>query len=146
MKPDDPEGRTRARLTSPAAIQLAHEPPFTIAELAIDPPQRLIGNERVEPRVMQVLVALHRSNGEVLTRDDLASSCWDGLNVGDDAISRVIVKLRRTGEATCSFGVETLPRVGYRLCPAAGTQAAGAENVPPQPDGSVGAPLPCVLG
>jgi len=123
-----------------ARVDLAYEAAFFLAGLSVDPAQRtVIGpdglSERVEPRVMQVLVALVRANGKPLSRDDLAESCWGGLNVGDDAISRVVVRVRRLGEGMANgrFTVETLPRVGYRLLvderPDADAQAAGAPKV-----------------
>ncbi|WP_297695100.1 hypothetical protein, partial [Phenylobacterium sp.] len=42
----------------------------------------------LEPRVMQVLVALARERGEIVSRDDLIASCWAGRIVGEDAINR----------------------------------------------------------
>ena len=42
----------------------------------------------LDPRVMQVLVALTGAAGKVLSRDDLIALCWDGRIVGDNAINR----------------------------------------------------------
>jgi TolB-like protein/Flp pilus assembly protein TadD len=72
---------------------------------------------RLQPRVMQVLVALARVQGEVVSRDDLVASCWGGRAVGDDSINRCIQRLRRLAEAEAqkSFVISTLPRIGYRL-------------------------------
>lgn len=66
---------------------------------------------------MQVLLVLIDANERVVTRDELIASCWRGLIVGDDAISRVISRIRRLSEgaAAGSFSVETVPKVGYRL-------------------------------
>ena len=50
---------------------------------------------------MQVLVALHRAFPNVVSRDDLIASCWEGRVVGDDAINRAIGRLRRLSEADC---------------------------------------------
>ena len=76
---------------------------------------------RLQPRVMQVLVALARANGEAVSRDELLASCWGGLAIGDDAINRCIGRLRRLSEeeAPGAFTIGTLPRIGYRLSPAA---------------------------
>jgi len=76
---------------------------------------------RLQPRVMQVLVALARADGEVVSRDELLASCWGGLAIGDDAINRCIGRLRRLSEeeAPGAFTIGTLPRIGYRLSPAA---------------------------
>jgi DNA-binding winged helix-turn-helix (wHTH) protein/tetratricopeptide (TPR) repeat protein len=106
-------------MTTP--IDLATEPPFAIGELQIYPSTHEVGRngkrEIVEPRVMQVLVALARADGAVLTRDELIFRCWDGRIVGDDAIHRVLSRLRRLTEgiAQDAFRVETITKVGYRL-------------------------------
>jgi DNA-binding winged helix-turn-helix (wHTH) protein/tetratricopeptide (TPR) repeat protein len=80
------------------------------------------GREEVQPKVMQVLVALAEARGDTVTRDDLIRQCWDGRIVGEDSINRVIVKIRKLGEGLGggSFAVKTVPRVGYRLVEAVG--------------------------
>jgi adenylate cyclase len=96
---------------------------------------------RLQPRVMQVLVALARADGEVVSRDDLLASCWGGLAIGDDAINRCIGRLRRLSEAEApgAFTIGTLPRIGYRLSP--GTDRTS----PPPTHGAVHKPSICVL-
>ena len=102
-------------------IDLAHQADFAIGPLLVRPSTREIerGTDRVviEPRVMQVLVALAEAQGAVLSKDDLISRCWHGRIVGEDAINRVISRLRRleAGIAQGVFQVETVTRVGYRL-------------------------------
>ncbi len=66
---------------------------------------------------MQVLVALARAEGEVVTRDDLIASCWSGVVVGDNAIHRTISRLREIAESfgPDAFQIATIARVGYRL-------------------------------
>ncbi|WP_246328815.1 winged helix-turn-helix domain-containing protein [Brevundimonas lenta] len=72
--------------------------------------------QHIEPRVALVLVALAKAEGSVLSRDDLIARCWDGVIVGDDAINRIIGKIRRLAEGfEAGFAIETVPRVGYRL-------------------------------
>ena len=113
-------------------IQLAHEPALRLGPLSIEPPVRRIAHadgreEIVEPRVMQVLVALLRAPGSILSREDLIECCWDGRIVGDDAINRVMSRLRRTSEGLGAgiFRIETVTKVGYRL--------ALAVNIAPPP-------------
>lgn len=102
-------------------IVLAHERRFNIGPLGILPSTRTVcraeRREILEPRVMQVLVALARAGGEVVSRNDLVEACWNGRIVGDDAINRVIGRLRRTAEGLGEdvFTVDTITRVGYRL-------------------------------
>jgi TolB-like protein/DNA-binding winged helix-turn-helix (wHTH) protein/tetratricopeptide (TPR) repeat protein len=77
---------------------------------------------------MQVLVALARANGEVVSRDDLIETC---RIVGEDSIGRCIARLRKTAEASRhAFTIETVARVGYRL------KIAGAAASAPDATGS----------
>ena len=64
---------------------------------------------------MQVLVALAAARGETLTRDDLIDACWEGRAVTDDAINRVLSRLRALARDFGTFQVETITKVGYRL-------------------------------
>ena len=103
----------------PERIDLAREPSFTLGLLEVRPSNREVqagaARETLEPRVMQVLVALARRRDEVVSRDDLIAGCWSGRVVGDDAINRCIARLRRLSETYGGFSLETIARVGYRL-------------------------------
>ena len=116
-----------------APIDLAHEADFQVGNLKVSPSTREVVNangtsEILEPRIMQVLVALARRRGQMLSRDDLIRDCWNGRIVGEDALNRCIARLRRLAEAGGGFTLETVPRVGYRLREA---EPAGAESPPP---------------
>jgi DNA-binding winged helix-turn-helix (wHTH) protein len=119
-------------------VILAHEQTFRIGDAEFRPATREIqfGGETsiIEPRVMQFLIALHRANGAVVNKDDLLRSCWEGRVVGEDAINRVVSRLRRVAqnEAGGQFRVETITRVGYRLLSANGEalDTAAAEPYP----------------
>ena len=104
---------------APTQVDLARAPAFELGALGVRPATRevLRGDRRevVEPRVMQVLVALARRRGEVVSRDELIEVCWAGRTVGEDAINRAIAGVRRVAEAYGGFSVETVARVGYRL-------------------------------
>ena len=108
-------------LAVPGRVVLAHEPPFTLGRLRVFPATRQVErddrNQSVEPRVMQVLVALVRANGGIVTRDELILCCWEGRIVGEDAVNRVLSRIRRVaaGIGENSFSVETITKVGYRL-------------------------------
>ena len=114
---------------SPWPVDLAHTRPFQIGDVEIRPASReVVRGERreiLEPRVMEVLVVLASADGAILTRDDLIAACWDGRAVSDDAISRVISRLRALGRDFGSFKVETITKVGYRLVEH-GTEAAAS--------------------
>jgi Tol biopolymer transport system component len=66
---------------------------------------------------MQVLVALAGAAGEPVSREALIDRCWRGMAVSEDALNRCVQRLRRLieSEASGSFDIETLPRIGYRL-------------------------------
>ena len=104
---------------SPWPVDLAHVRPFSIGKVEVRPATREVlsadGREVLEPLVMQVLVALASARGEILSRDDLIDACWGGRAVSDDAINRVISRLRALGRALDAFDVETITKVGYRL-------------------------------
>ncbi|HEY2011712.1 MAG TPA: winged helix-turn-helix domain-containing protein [Rhizomicrobium sp.] len=118
-----------------ALIDLAHQPDFALGRLTIKPSTREVVRpdgvrEVLEPRVMQVLVALYQASPEVLSRDDLIAQCWEGRIVGDDAMNGAIKKLRRlsgTGQAPF-FSIETIPRVGYRLVAPGQAEHAGVAD------------------
>jgi DNA-binding winged helix-turn-helix (wHTH) protein/tetratricopeptide (TPR) repeat protein len=120
---------------SAAPIVLAHSPPFRLGEAEVRPAMREIvgpgGAEIVEPRVMQVLVALAGAAGEILSRDDLIQACWEGRIVSENAIDRVISKLRRLAETVAgrSFRIETITKVGYRLLEDGRTDSIATEIV-----------------
>jgi DNA-binding winged helix-turn-helix (wHTH) protein len=119
-----PAAESGPRPRADAPIRLAGEPDFTVGGLRVRPSLARVeddnGGERLEPRVMQVLVALARAEGATVTREILTHACWGGRIVGEDAIGRVIGKLRRLAERHDGvFTVETLPRIGFRLVPGA---------------------------
>lgn len=69
----------------------------------------------LEPRVMQVLVALHRSAGEPVSRDALINACWSGRVVTDGALNRCVGRVRKALARNPRVRVETISKVGYRM-------------------------------
>ena len=104
---------------SPWPIDLAHIRSFRIGDVEVRPASREVvsGDRRevLEPLVMQVLVALASAKGEILSRDDLIDACWGGRAISDDAVNRVVSRLRALGRKFGAFEVETVTKVGYRL-------------------------------
>jgi len=80
---------------------------------------------------MQVLVALARAEGGVVSQRELIDACWSGRIVGEDAIYRCIVRLRALA-ATLegAFCIETIARVGYRLMRAQACERGGERASP----------------
>lgn len=73
--------------------------------------------EKPEPRVFGVLIALARRDGDLVTRDELIDELWDGRPTSDEPINRCLSQLRRhLGDKSRPHRyVETLTRRGYRL-------------------------------
>lgn len=114
-------------------MNLAREPVFRLGAIEVRPATREIvhpgGRETVEPRVMSVLVRFAQAGGQVVTRDDLITACWEGRVVSDDAINRVISRVRKLADLTGGrdFSLETITKVGYRLV------VSGAADAPVLP-------------
>ncbi len=103
-------------------IDLARAAPFRLGPIKVEPALRQVSTttvsaETLEPRVMQVLVVLAAASGDIVSRDELIRQCWEGRIVGEDAINRVISRLRRLADerGNGSFRIETIAKVGYRL-------------------------------
>ena len=66
---------------------------------------------------MQVLIALFRADGQIVTRDQLIAWCWAGRIVSEDAINRAIFRLRQVAATAGggSFSIETVTKIDYRL-------------------------------
>lgn len=119
------------------ASALGHRQPVRVGSAELRPATCEIvgpgGREKVQPKVMQVMVALVDAGGGTVTRDDIVERCWGSQVVGDDSINRVIFRIRRLAEgvAAGSFAVETITKVGYRLVEVGGGAAL------PAPDAAV---------
>ena len=114
-------------------IDLADQPAFDLGGLRVKPSERAVEMSgrslKLQPRVMQVLIALAQERPSVVSRDKLIEQCWNGLVVGDDALNRVILSLRHIAQefTPAPFRIETVPRVGLRLVEArAGATASHA--------------------
>ncbi len=89
----------------------------------------------LEPKVMQVLLALASEPGEVVTRERLRTIVWPDVFVGEDVLIRAISELRRafSDDAREPNVIQTVPKVGYRLI----TSVSLAQ---PEPQNGSGAP------
>ena len=67
---------------------------------------------KVEPKAMEVLAYLAERAGKVASREELLDAVWRGAVVGDDALTQVVIKLRK---ALGDSYIETIPKRGYRL-------------------------------
>jgi DNA-binding winged helix-turn-helix (wHTH) protein/tetratricopeptide (TPR) repeat protein len=100
-------------------INLARVEDFDLGSARVRPSLLEISNgdltELAEPRVMQMLIALHRARGTPVSREELIDLCWGGLAISDDAITQCVSKLRRALAAVAGVTVSSVPRIGYRL-------------------------------
>ncbi len=69
----------------------------------------------LEPRPRQLLLELLRRANEVVTKEELFASVWEGRVTVDNVLANAINKLRSALGDSGATRVVTLPRVGYRL-------------------------------
>ncbi len=113
---------------------------FRLGELRVEPELRRIssGGEilRVEPRVMDVLLALALRAPRPLSRDELLQSVWGDTVVTDGVLTRCIAILRELlgDDRGQPRYIETLPKRGYRLiAPVVYEETAVTAISPPSP-------------
>ena len=72
---------------------------------------------RLEPKTMGVLLHLASHPREVVSRESLLSAVWPGVVVGDNALTQVVIKLRRALGDTADKPayVQAVAKKGYRL-------------------------------
>ncbi|MBO9880831.1 winged helix-turn-helix domain-containing protein [Xanthomonas sp. D-109] len=95
---------------------------------------------QLEPRLMQVLVALCTRPGEVLSSEQLLHACWGTTLYGDGPLHKAIAQLRKAlgdppGQARY---IQTIRKRGYRTVAAVQRDALHASPCDPDPwrDGS----------
>ena len=102
----------------------ALEQGFRLEELRVDPQSGEVsgpgGIEKLDRKVMDVLMLMARHAGHVVTREELLAALWPGAVVTDDALTRCFYELRRRlshagGDESYRALVETHPKRGYRL-------------------------------
>ena len=107
---------------------------FTVEQWTVRP---LLGTlfdgqaeHHLEPKVMNVLLELAQSSGELVPREILIERVWDGRPVGDDVLSRCIADLRRVlgDDARNPRFIQTVPKRGYRLLPTAAPASSTEQN------------------
>lgn len=109
---DRERSRTGAATSSTAAFWVSDWEVWPRAHLL----RRGAQEQRLEPRVMALLVELAAHAGEVVSRDELLERVWSDVTVSDDAVHSAVSKLRRalrSGDGRPA--IETVPRSGYRL-------------------------------
>jgi len=97
---------------------------FSLDGLRVDPALGCIegpgGRQQVDPRVMDVLLALARRPGELVSREQLLDLVWHDRVVSDETLTHCVYQLRghlaaAGGNARFRELIKTLPKRGYRL-------------------------------
>ena len=100
---------------------LASVTQFRIGGLLIQPERLLaIGEDgpvTLEPRMMEVLVALAERAGEVMSAEQLLIEVWRGTFYGDNPVHKTMAQLRRRlgDDSRAPRYIETIRKRGYRL-------------------------------
>lgn len=73
----------------------------------------------LEPRMMEVLIALAERAGEVISAEQLLIEVWHGSFYGDNPVHKTIAQLRRKlgDDSRQPRYIETIRKRGYRLLP-----------------------------
>ncbi len=103
---------------------------------------------KLEPRAMDVLVALAERAGAVVSIEELLASVWKGVVVGDGSVYLAIRQLRQVLDDSSSGTrfIETIPKRGYRLTVPVEPEAIPAEAMQPPARPSVARPRRLWLG
>lgn len=94
---------------------------FTVGEWFVEPNTGYLRHgeheTHLEPRVMSLLVCLAAKKGEVVSREELEATVWQGSVVGYDALTSAMIKLRKAfhDNSKSPRVIETVSKRGYRL-------------------------------
>ncbi|HET7452718.1 MAG TPA: winged helix-turn-helix domain-containing protein [Thermoanaerobaculia bacterium] len=94
---------------------------FRIADRLVQPATNRVSFDgrtiTLEPKIMQVLVRLAGSPRDVVTKEELLASVWNGTYVTEDVLTRAVGELRKLfgDDAAQPRVIETIRKRGYRL-------------------------------
>ena len=100
---------------------LASRSRFRIGGLLVQPDRLIVAidgrNIALEPRVMEVLVAMAEHAGDTISADQLLIDIWGGSFYGDNPVHRAIAVLRKLigDDSRAPRYIETIRKRGYRL-------------------------------
>lgn len=86
----------------------------------------------LEPKAIRVLIYLVERRDRAVSKEELLGAIWDGVNVTDNALTRVIAQLRKElqEDARQPKYIQTIPTLGYRFV----AELAEAEAAPSLPE------------
>ena len=95
---------------------------FRLDDILVEPQEGTLRHPdgeicRLEPKVMQVLVALAAEDDRTVSRCELLESVWRGQAAADELLTRAISEIRRglRDEPKNPKYIRTIPKRGYRL-------------------------------
>jgi TolB-like protein/DNA-binding winged helix-turn-helix (wHTH) protein/Tfp pilus assembly protein PilF len=103
---------------------------------------------RIEPKAMEVLMALADRAGCVIGREELLQTVWPGVVVGDEALTQAVIKLRKAlgDNPRAPSYIETISKRGYRLiAPVGGVEGPAPASLAPAPARRRRLPAPSAL-
>jgi eukaryotic-like serine/threonine-protein kinase len=109
------------QLPSDRVKTLATRSRFRIGGALVQPDRLIVSIDgrdiALEPRMMEVLVALAEHAGEVVTAEQLLIEVWRGTFYGDNPVHKAIAYLRRVlgDDLKSPRYIETIRKRGYRL-------------------------------
>ncbi|WP_126968539.1 winged helix-turn-helix domain-containing protein [Xanthomonas arboricola] len=110
-------------LRSERVTQLGSVPRFRLGPLLVEPERLALIDDgqtiALEPRMMEVLIALAERAGEVVSAEQLLIEVWHGSFYGDNPVHKTIAQLRRKlgDDSRQPRYIETIRKRGYRLLP-----------------------------
>jgi DNA-binding winged helix-turn-helix (wHTH) protein len=105
-----------ATLSTPAWLSKG----FNFGEWAVNPAEHSIRRDdrliRLEPRVMQLLLALVAKHDEICSKNELLSKLWPSPDIGESALTRAMCELRKAlgDRRRRSHYIDTIQNVGYK--------------------------------
>jgi DNA-binding winged helix-turn-helix (wHTH) protein/tetratricopeptide (TPR) repeat protein len=102
-------------------IESVRARPFKVGEWVVRPALNQIENGHgpvtLEPKAMDLLVALAGRAGDVVTQSELREQVWAGTAVAENAVFRLVSELRQHLEDSprAPRYIQTIPKRGYRL-------------------------------
>lgn len=93
---------------------------FLLHEHSVYPSRNVIinpiGEQRIEPKAMQVLLILASRPSVVIPRNEFMEQVWPGIEIGEEVLTRCISLLRSALKENNQHNyIETVPKSGYRL-------------------------------
>jgi len=127
-------------LTRTLGTDLTADSPRRIGGWLADPAANRIDRDgvtvRIEPKAMEVLMALADRAGCVIGREELLQTVWPGVVVGDEALTQAVIKLRKAlgDNPRAPSYIETISKRGYRLiAPVGGVEGPAPASAPASP-------------